>query len=234
MKGMKRLKEKYSWLGVLRIIFQIASLLLMVVFLFLALSQRENITVETLLDYTPQNKVLATLLFMVMYAFKSLSFVFPMALLFITGGILFSPFFAILINTLGVAISLSVPYWMGRHLGAKLTEKLALKYEKIGELQMLQQENDFFFSYLIRVIGILPCDVVSLYMGSIEISYPQYILGGVLGFLPRVIATTLIGGSITDPRSSTFLFACLFNIFLTLVSLEMYKKGILKHKGRLS
>lgn len=204
-------------------------IVIIIITIFL-LTSKEDLTVEKLLNYTPKSIPLAILFLLLMYAFKSLSFVFPISLLMITSGTIFSTPMAIIINTIGTAISLSVPYWIGRFSGREFADNLIAKYEKLKTLDTLQKDNDFFFSYIARVVGMLPCDAVSMYMGSICISYPKYILGGVLGFMSRIVATTFIGSNITDPTSPTFIISCVANIVLAIFSIFIYKKMLKKTK----
>ncbi len=202
--------------------------IVIIVITIILLTSKEDITVEKILNYTPNSVPLAILFLLLMFAFKSLSFVFPISLLMITSGTIFSTPMAILINTIGTAITLSVPYWIGRFSGRDFADNLTAKYQKLQTLDALQKDNDFFFSYIARVVGMLPCDAVSMYMGSIGINYPKYILGGTLGFMSRIIATTFIGSNITNPRSPAFIISCCVNILLAIVSVFAYKKALTK------
>ncbi|MEG2782223.1 MAG: VTT domain-containing protein [Oscillospiraceae bacterium] len=190
---------------------------------------KDDLTVEQMLNYAPKSIPLSILFFLVMYACKSLSFVFPIALLIIASGTIFNAYTAVIVNTIGSVISLSIPYFIGKFSSGNSTEKLVEKYQKLKALDTMQKDNNFFFSYIARVIGVLPFDAVSMYMGLAGITYPQYISGSILGFLPRIIATTLIGMTLTDPTSPAFILSCVFNILLAGVSILIYKNIIKKH-----
>lgn len=212
------------------ILLRILPILIIVAFTIFLFNYKDALTVEQILNYTPKNLALAIIFILIMYAIKSLSFVFPLSLLMIVSARLFSIPTAIIINIIGTAITISVPYLIGKFSGQEFTDKLVSKHKKLEFLDSVQKNNNFFFSYIARVIGILPCDVVSMYMGSVGISYWQYITGGVLGFLPRIIAFTMIGITITDPSSPAFIISCTFNILLAVFSIIIYKY-ILKKKS---
>ncbi|NCC87611.1 MAG: TVP38/TMEM64 family protein [Clostridia bacterium] len=216
----------------LKVFFRYFPFVVIIIIAILLSSFKENLTVEQLLNYVPQNIPLAILFLLIMYALKSLSFVFPISLLMIVSGNIFNIPTAIIVNTIGVAICISTPYWIGRYYDSEFADNLINKYKKLSVLSSIQKNNDFFFSYIARVIGILPSDVVSLYMGSVGISYTRYVLGGVLGFSSRIIAITFIGSTITDPTSPAFIISFLCNIFIAIISAFIYKKLINKSSAQ--
>ena len=143
--------------------FQSLPFVIIIVITIVLSSFKESLTVEQLINYVPQNIPLAILFLLLMYAIKSVSFVFPLSLLMIASGSIFNIPTAIIVNTIGVAICISIPYWIGRYAGSDFADKLISKHEKLSVLSSIQKNNDFFFSYIARVIGMLPSDVVSIY-----------------------------------------------------------------------
>lgn len=182
-----------------------------------------ELSVEELLSYTPAEPLLAALFLWLAFAAKSLSLMFPVLLLFAVGGRLFPLPLAFLVNTAGIALTLSIPYMVGRFSGKDLTERLMDKYPRLKEARELRSSNNFFFAFLIRAVGILPCDVVSLYLGNTRMPYPQYILGGVLGFMPDLICATIVGMKMSDWRSPWFWLTIAVNIFICAASLVVYR-----------
>lgn len=65
--------------------------------------------------------------------------------------------------------------------------------------------------------------MVSLYLGNTRMPYLQYILGGVLGFLPDLICATIVGMKMSDWRSPWFWLTIAVNIFICAVSLVVYR-----------
>lgn len=99
------------------------------------------------------------------YAIKSILIVVPLNLLMIAGGMFFnSQWLSLIVNTIGVAVCLCIPYWLGRLIGKRATDKFIEKYDKrgiIAKIGRIQSENSFFISYIMRIIGFIPCDVLS-------------------------------------------------------------------------
>lgn len=202
-----------------------AAPLLIVLGLFLSLLRSgDRITAQTILSYSPEQPALAALFLIALFALKSLSVLLPLAVLFMAGGILFPTPVAIAVSTAGVAVAITIPYLLGRHAGADRAAQLAERYPKVRTLQEFQRRNDFLFSFMTRIIGILPCDIVSLYMGASGVPYGKYLAGGLLGLLPDVIAITVLGTSISDPRSPAFLVSCCCVLAIIVISLLFYNR----------
>ena len=168
----------------------------------------EELSVDTILSYTPELPLLAALFLLLLYGLKSLSLTLPILLLDTVCGVLFPLPVAILVATLGTAITLTIPYFIGRGAGPDMTEKLQQKHPRLRELREMRSRNELFLAFLIRIVGILPCDVVSLYLGNTRLPFPKYLLGGVLGFLPDIL-TAVVVGTKADDRSSPWFWAAI-------------------------
>lgn len=189
-----------------------------------------HLTIEDVLNYTPAQPLLAALFMLLAFAAKSLTLFFPVMLLFAVSGRLFSLPIALLVNTLGIAITLSLPYFVGSASGADLTQRLMLKYPKLAQLRAMRQKNTFFFAFLVRAIGVLPCDVVSLYLGNTRMPYPQYIFGGVLGFMVDLLCATILGMKISDISSPWFWVTLGINLIFCTASFFIYRAYVRKLK----
>lgn len=109
-------------------------LIVCIIFIVLFLASGNDITVQTVLSYTPESPFAAAMVILLLYALKSVSFVFPIAVLQIATGHLFQTPVALFINFLGKTITLSIPYWVGRFSGSDMTGSLQRKYPKIKKI----------------------------------------------------------------------------------------------------
>lgn len=182
-----------------------------------------ELSLEDILSYTPANPLAAALFIWLAFAVKSLSLLFPVLLLFAVSGRLFPLPWALLINTVGIALTLSIPYFIGRCSGADLTDRLIKKHPKLQEFRAMRRRNNLFFAFFVRVMGILPCDVVSLYLGNIRLPYAQYIAGGILGFMPDLICATILGMKISDVSSPWFWVTAAINVLICASSIPVYR-----------
>ncbi len=183
---------------------------------------RDKITIKSIADVSPEHIVLAVLFLVALYALKSLSVMFPVAVLMAAGGYIFSTGVGILVNVLGVAACISVLYWLGRLTSLGTNENILEKYPKVNRIVSVSRTNPFAASLFSRTLFFLPCDIISLYMGTIKMNYFKYLTGGVLGFLPMTISTTVLGKSMTNPKSPAFIISGCVNLSITLVSVFIY------------
>lgn len=207
-----------------------------IIFIVLFLSSGNDITVQTVLSYTPESPFAAAIVILLLYALKSVSFVFPIAVLQIATGHLFQTPVALFINFLGKAITLSIPYWVGRFSGSDMINSLQGKYPKIKKIFDKQGQNPVFISFLLRTFCFLPGDAVSLYLGATRIPFPYYLAGGVLGSSLGVVLATILGSSITEPTSPAFWLSASLMALMAITSVIFYlrnskKKAKEKHSS---
>lgn len=191
----------------------IAAIIIMGIILTIAVKKSgQPLSVNTILRYTPQNTILAAGIILSFFALKSLTVVFPLSILYLTSGILFRPWAAVLISTTGLAITITIPYWIGRYSGKQTVQEICRKYPKAEQIAKYQETNTFFACFITRIVGFLPCDIMSLYFGACDTDYTVYLAAGVSGSLLSVITTTLLGAEISNPLSLPFITVLLCRI----------------------
>lgn len=200
-------------------------LIICIIFIVLFLTSGNDITVQTVLRYTPESPFAAAITILLLYALKSVSFVFPIAVLQIAVGHLFQTPAALLINFSGRAITLSIPYWIGRFSGSSIINSLQGKYPKIKEILDRQERNPVFTSFLLRTFCFLPGDAVSLYLGAVRIPFPCYLTGGILGTTLGIVLATILGSSITEPGSPAFWLSASLMAFIAIISVIFYLRN---------
>jgi uncharacterized membrane protein YdjX (TVP38/TMEM64 family) len=211
-------KNKSTLLKMLRL-FLLAICILILTVCFIA---SPELSVQTLLDHTPQNPVAAAAAILVLYVLKSVTVFFPLIILEIAVGHLFSHWVAFLINFIGMLIILTVPYWIGRATGMDAIQKQIQKHPKFGEILDKQQDRSFFLCFFLRVISCLPGDIVTMYLGATKTPFWKNLVAGALGVLPGMISATLMGESIQDPQSPMFWLSAGLMILLAALSVLFY------------
>ncbi len=190
----------------------------------LCLIFRDSLNAQTILHYTPENLWLAALALLAFYAVKSLSVVFPLLALYVCAGLLFPVPLALAVNLLGLFVCVSLPYSLARCAGAGLVDKLQKRYPKIARLNELQQGSELFFAFFLRVVGVLPGDVVSMVLGATGMTYWKYVLGSLLGMLPGMVSATIAGASVSDPTSPVFLATAAVTVLLSAGSFLFWRR----------
>lgn len=175
----------------------------------------QPLSVNTILRYTPENTILAAVILLAFFALKSLTVVFPLSILYFASGILFHSVAAALISTAGLAVTITIPYWIGKYSGKQAVQEICKKYPKAEMVARYQETNTFFACFITRIVGFLPCDIVSIYFGACDTAYPIYLAAGVSGSLLSIITTTLLGEKISDPFSVEFIIVLLCRILVS-------------------
>ena len=181
-----------------------------------------DMSVETLLEFTPKEPMLAVIVLLLLYALKSVTIFFPLLVLEIAAGHLLSPIAALTVNILGLVIILTLPYLIGRSIGMDAMEKLFFKYPKFKQLVSKQQESSFFWCFFLRAISCLPGDIVTMYLGATHTPFWKNLIGGILGILPGGILATLMGNNVKDPTSPAFWLSAILFVVLSAGSFLLY------------
>ena len=201
--------------------------LVWVAIIVVCLVKKNDFTMEGILNYTPSQPLLAALVMLALFAIKSLSIFLYSGLLYAANGILFSLPVAILLNIAGTAVMVSIPYWLGKKLGSRAVQYVLDHYPKASTLHELRSGNDFFFVLIIRLLGILPADILSAYMGAVGIQYRAYLPACLLGFLATCILFPIMGMNISNPNSPQFMMAAgieLTAMVISCVVFHFYRK----------
>ncbi|MBQ8786121.1 MAG: TVP38/TMEM64 family protein [Oscillospiraceae bacterium] len=216
------MREKKATSLIKRVI-QIAPLIMIGVCILLYFRFFRGVTIEDILEFTPENLWLAALVMIGLFALKSLSMFFPMLILIAASGSIFPSYLsAIAVNSVGVAVMLLIPYAIGRFAEREFVEGLISKNKNADKLREIKSENELFIAYFLRVINILPCDLVSMFLGSTGFGFVKYLAGSFAGVLPGMIATTVIGANMSDPTSPAFWIAVSAEIVFAAASTLAY------------
>lgn len=179
------------------------------------LTRSGNVSIESITENAQGDSRKSIVSLMFLFAIKSLTIVIPLPSLYVASGILFSPFKAVLVSYLGLAITLTIPFILGRWSGAEEMEYIKKKYPKIEKVIEMQERNEFLASFVIRLIGWFPCDVLSFYFGACKTNYLKYITSALLGCSIGVITNTLLGDVILNPFSWQFIVLLLIKIAIS-------------------
>ena len=122
------MEQKRDTLGSALRIFAVAAWVGIILFAFL---HRSDFTLDGILSYTPENRLLAFVALMALYALKSLTVVFYAGALYAAGGVLFSLPAAIFTGLCGTLVMALIPYLLARRLGAARADELRDTYPQL-------------------------------------------------------------------------------------------------------
>ncbi|WP_138159464.1 VTT domain-containing protein [Peptoniphilus catoniae] len=188
------------------------TMILVVIFVVL----EGNITIKNLTESVSGKPIASVLLLLLLFAVKSLSIIIPLPSLYLASGMLFPPLTAVFASYLGLAVTLSIPYFLGLWSGGEGIEYIKSKYPKIEKIIKIQKKNEFFASFIVRIIGWFPCDIISFYFGACKTPYYIYITSSLIGSSIGVITNTLLGDVILNPLSWKFAILTLIKIVVSI------------------
>ena len=168
--------------------------------IYIYLSQESSIfgVAETLKGFIRQGGVWGPLIYVTVYAFRSLIF-FPASILTITAGILFGPWLGILLTMIGENISANISFVVGRYFTADLLKYINTKIRLVPRLTCKIQDNGFL-TVLIMRLAFLPFDLVGYSSGMCNVKQRDFALATLIGTIPGLLTFVFLGGSLLDFR----------------------------------
>ncbi len=198
--------------------------LLVVVTVFVA---RNGVSaIDNLVEKFSDRLWLTAAAFMGLFLLKSVSFGLPYTLLYIGIGSLYPLEWAIALNVLGIAVNMQIPYLIGKYAGKGYIERLIIRFSHFEKLEVYSQRSGIFFTFMVKFIGLIPHEISNIFLGSLRIPYLQYMAGGILGLLPGMVATTLIGSSLKTPGSPMFIISVIVVVLLSVISFVIYRRQV--------
>ena len=173
---------------------------------------------------------IAELIILGVYAVKAVMMVVPASLIYISVGMAFDPKRAVIVNLLGIALEVTVTYFLGKFLGKDAVEK-KIRNTKVGNkfFTMLDKNRNAAI-FLMRFIPAFPIDFSSLFMGAFDFKFFPYLIFSVLGIAPRVIAFTVIGEGIYELIPMKYIVLAVICAIPVVTAVLLIKKFVVKKK----
>ena len=155
---------------------------------------------------------------------KSFALIVPPAILFVLSGMVFDSFLlAVFVNFIATALSLILPYYLGRFTGRQMIEALTGRFKAIKKIDDFADANSFALVFIFKAGGLMPSDLSSLIFGAMNIPFGKYFIASNLGMLILNVLWTLLGskGDLSNPFS--YLYALPALVFAVVASVVMNK-----------
>jgi uncharacterized membrane protein YdjX (TVP38/TMEM64 family) len=167
------------------------------------------------------------LVFLAIYAIKTVIMIIPAPALYIAAGVTFPTMWAIIITLLGLFINLSLGYFIGKKLGENRAKKLLAKNKKVAAFFENQKESLTSLCFISRVTP-LPKDLPSMFFGAVGMPFPKYMVVSLLGISPVMIPYIFAASSISTPLSPEFLVPFGISLSITLIIFFVFNKKTAK------
>jgi len=177
----------------------------------------ENPTAEGLKEYIASCGIFGPVVYMTMFS------VIPAgSVIAIAGGMAFGMYFGTLYTIIGAVIGATVAFYVSRLLGRGVVEKLVK-----GKMQKFEdgmEKGGFLLILIMRLIPIIPFNVISYGAGLTKIRYIDYMLATMIGIIPGVLVFTNLGDKALDVRSPEFILAVGILALMVIVSILLKRR----------
>ena len=220
----------------------ICFLLALALIVFLRLSQMESVlawyqkytdALSSFEQWIQQNGATGRSVAIILANFivKAVIFWFPVSCLCVASGVLFPAYYAIPINLVGLTMLFTIKYFWGKRFGGGNAEKLLAKNEKAIEYVERNKLSSAVVLFFLRFFPCIPINAVSRLYGTSDMPYWQYLLISLAGFSYKLVSYTIIGRSVYDPMSASFLLPVSLLLLLSGLVLLAFNGVISLSKG---
>ncbi|AHM57042.1 hypothetical protein EAL2_c17470 [Peptoclostridium acidaminophilum DSM 3953] len=174
-------------------------------------------TPEGIKGYVDSCGMLGPMIYMIMFS------VIPSgAIIAIAGGMAFGMGLGTLYTMLGALIGATTAFYISRLLGRDFVMKLTR-----GRLKSFDEgaaRHGFKLILVMRLIPIIPFNLISFGAGLTNMKFRDYLLATVLGIVPGVFVFTNLGDKAMDIQSPQFLVAVCVLLLLVAASIVFKRK----------
>lgn len=164
---------------------------------------------------------LAPLVFIILFSLAPLAPFFS-AVLAIAGGLIFGFWVGSLLIMIGALCGSTVGFYIARYssrLLKQLPRRKQVDQEKMQQLQNRMTQNGFFVVLVLRLIPLIPFDLLSYAAGFSRIRYRDFFFATFLGMIPGVLVYANIGANTLQINSTGFYVSIALLIALTVFAL---------------
>lgn len=184
---------------------RIILVILLAVGLLMLLPSLSSMSVQDVLDYTPEYPLLVALLFLLLFCAKAFVQVIPLGVLYTAAGIALPPLWAVVVVLVCLGCEMSLGYLLGSKLGMEYVQKQVEQHQRAELFLEMVNRHGPAACFLARLVPIpIPLDVVSMFFGSSGVPYPQYLVFSLLGISAKAVPLVLAAGAVEEPTSARF------------------------------
>jgi uncharacterized membrane protein YdjX (TVP38/TMEM64 family) len=189
----------------------------------------EKLTPQGIRDSITSFGTLTVLIFILASLLRPLLFL-PVSPFTIASGFMFGIWWGFLWSMIGTTLSAIFIFFLSRYmLHDFITNRLKGRYPSVDKLM---EGRGWNFVLLLRMIPMLPFDIVSCFAGASHIKFRDYIIGTILGELPGAIVLVMLGSSL-DNIGSTFFYLSLALAVIVFIATELTRRWISKRRKEL-
>lgn len=151
-----------------------------------------------------QSRWLIFVVIFLLFLLRSLSMMYPYPMIFIITAMVFPPYQSFFINLAGMAFTFAFRYYTGYEMGEGTINFALKKYPAILNAMEEDGKGNPIILLALRMVPSLPINTISHFYGSLEYSFPRYMLISLAAYIPKLVSYSFIGENVYDPFSADF------------------------------
>ncbi len=165
-----------------------------------------------LMTLVADKPALAVLVALALFALKGVSVVIIYNVLVVAVSLVFPLPEALIVNGVGLAVSLSVSYFVGRRTDPADLNAMLDRHPRIKRFFTASQELGFASCFAIHMLG-LSMEILGVLFGMTRTNYGTYLVSSWLAIYPGTVCFTILGNRL-DFRSPVFWVFLVINVAL--------------------
>ncbi len=138
----------------------------------------------------------ALIVFIVLYSLNTISLLPPIGIMSLAAGFIFGPLEGTIAIMSGAFLGTSATFFISRFFGGRFVEKIV--QGKAKAFQEKLDQNGFKVIFFIRLIPLIPWEVVNYASGLSQIKYRDFILATMIGIFPSVLIQTFFSDRLSN------------------------------------
>jgi uncharacterized membrane protein YdjX (TVP38/TMEM64 family) len=194
-----------------------------------ALHLEEKVSIESLRDSLSKTGAWQFVLFAAIYCVAAL-IPFPTAVLSSAAGALWGAYLGTGMTVLSATLAACIPFLLARIMARKAVRNMIEKSDGASRCDRFAGRNGFMTVLIMRLIPVVPWDMVNYLSGLCSIRFRDYLLASLLGTIPASFTYNLIGASVGGTVDKTAVAAvaaitALFAIVILIIKKRSGAKG---------
>jgi len=184
-----------------------------------------TLKVDELIAAVQDNKPVALLVILALYMLKGCSLGIPYAAVTVGCALVFDLPTAIIVNTVGTALCVSVSYFVGRFSKGITLDMIFEKWPKFRTYFENASNYSFTFCYSVHALH-LSMEVQGVVFGLLRTPYWAYLAGSLLALAPSMLCYSVIGDEL-DFTNPLFIVFLVFDALVLISGVYYAKRNII-------
>lgn len=185
-----------------------------------------DLSFEDVYNFIMNNRTEALVIILMLYTLKSLTVIIYYSLLVALTGYIFDLPTALLVNSAGTFICLTISYIMGYFTKNEALLKKLDKHPKIKRYFEKCEANSFLVCYILHALG-LSTEILGIIFGFLKMPYIKYAVSSFLAVAPGMVCVTIFGREL-DFTSPAFWIAVSVELTVIVTAYIYSNKRLLK------